>query len=45
MQCKRLFSPLTWPVFSFLGAIALGTVLLCLPPSWHPGRELQTLDA
>ncbi len=45
MQRKRLFSPLTWPVYSFLGAIAAGTALLCLPASLNPGQELHALDA
>lgn len=45
MQRNRLFSPLTWPVFSFLGAIAAGAVLLCLPASHQAGQTLSVADA
>lgn len=45
MQRNRLFSPLTWPVFSFLGAIAAGAVLLYLPVSHQPGAGLSGVDA
>jgi trk system potassium uptake protein TrkH len=45
MRRNRLFSPFTWPVYSFLLVIALGALLLRLPASCRPGRELDFVDA
>jgi trk system potassium uptake protein TrkH len=45
MRRNRLFSPLTWPVISFLVAIFLGTLALCLPECSPPGKEIALVDA
>ena len=42
---RRLFSPVTWPVISFLVAIALGALALALPFSHADGEHLGWLDA
>ena len=42
---RRLFSPVTWPVISFLVAIVLGTLALALPFSHADGAHLGWLDA
>ena len=42
---RRLFSPVTWPVISFLAAIALGALALALPFSHADGAHLGWLDA
>lgn len=45
MQRNRFFSPLTWPVFSFLVVIAVGAVLLHMPASLQEGQSLSPIDA
>lgn len=45
MLRKRLFSPLTWPIFSFLAAIVVGTILLSLPVSHQSGQDMTLVDA
>ena len=45
MQRKRFFSPLTWPVFSFLAVIAVGAAVLHMPASWQEGHSLSLIDA
>lgn len=42
---RRLFSPVTWPVISFLVAIVLGALALALPFSHADGAHLDWLDA
>ena len=45
MQRNRFFSPLTWPVFSFLAVIVVGAVLLHMPVSLQEGQSLSPIDA
>ncbi|MDR2745342.1 MAG: ATPase, partial [Desulfovibrio sp.] len=45
MSRNRLSSPLTWPVYSFMAAIAAGALLLSLPVCQAPGNGLPFLDA
>jgi trk system potassium uptake protein TrkH len=45
MSRNRLSSPLTWPVYSFMAAIAAGALLLGLPVCQAPGDGLSFLDA
>lgn len=42
---RRLLSPVTWPVISFLAAILLGTLGLALPFSHADGANLAVIDA
>lgn len=42
---RRLLSPVTWPVISFLAAILLGTLGLALPFSHADGADLAVIDA
>ncbi len=42
---RRLFSPVTWPVISFLAAIVLGALALALPFSHAGDAHLDWLDA
>lgn len=42
---RRLFSPVTWPVISFLAAIVLGALTLALPFSHAGDAHLGWLDA
>ena len=45
MARKRFLSPFTWPVLSFLAAIAAGALLLGLPASWAEGQSISAIDA
>ena len=45
MRQHRIFSPLTWPVYSFLAVILLGACALRLPASLMPGQSLPWIDA
>ncbi len=45
MRQHRVFSPLTWPVYSFLAVILLGACALKLPASRMPGQTLEWIDA
>lgn len=45
MRQHRIFSPLTWPVYSFLAVIVLGACALQLPMSHAPGYSLHWIDA
>ena len=45
MRQHRIFSPLTWPVYSFLAVILLGACALQLPASHMPGQTLRWVDA
>ena len=45
MAKKRFLSPFTWPVLSFLAAIAAGALLLGLPASWAEGQSISAIDA
>ena len=45
MQRNRFFSPLTWPVLSFLAVIIVGAALLYAPASWQEGQSLSLIDA
>ena len=45
MRQHRIFSPLTWPVYSFLVVIVLGACALQLPASRMPGQSLRWIDA
>ena len=42
---RRLLSPVTWPVISFLAAILLGALGLALPFSHADGTNLAVIDA
>lgn len=42
---RRIFSPVTWPVISFLAAVALGALALALPFSQAEGAHLDGIDA
>ena len=45
MRQHRIFSPLTWPVYSFLAVILLGACALQLPASHMPGQTLRWVVA